>query len=224
MTIAPHWTEPGTSDAVLVSGPDASTYLHSQVSQDLRDLEVGGRRWTFVLEPTGKIDAVALVTRVGEESFRFDVDAGFGEHLLARLQRFKIRVNAELSLEPAEAAPSEAAQRARVEAGWPAMGTEIEPGRTIPAETGLVPIAVNRTKGCYPGQELVERMDSRGADAPRSLRRLDVGPDASVGDPVLDADGTEVGTLTSVAAPVALGYVRRGADVGTRVLFTPPDA
>ena len=48
------------------------------------------------------------------------------------------------------------------------MGTEIVPGEVIPAETGVVAVTVNFRKGCYPGQELVERMDSRGARAPRA--------------------------------------------------------
>ena len=64
-------------------------------------------------------------------------------------------------------------ERLRIEDGWPAMGAEIVPGETIPAETGVVPVAVDFKKGCYPGQELVERMDSRGASAPRRLRVLD---------------------------------------------------
>lgn len=110
-------------------------------------------------------------------------------------------------------APTEDLERARVAAGWPTMGREIVVGETIPAETGLTPVAVDFRKGCYPGQELVERMDARGAAAPRTLRILDVGHGAEPGDPVL-VDGEEVGRLTSVAAGRALGYVRRGVDLG----------
>ncbi len=106
---------------------------------------------------------------------------------------------------------------ARVGAGWPAMGAEIVPGERLPAELGIATAAVSFTKGCYPGQELVERMDSRGAQAPRRLCRLDVEPGAASGDPVLDADGAEVGTLTSVAGTNALGFVKRGVDLGTPV-------
>ena len=62
-------------------------------------------------------------------------------------------------------------EAARIADGWPAMGVEIEPGETIPAETGVVAVAVDFRKGCYPGQELVERMDSRGATAPRAPAR-----------------------------------------------------
>ncbi len=86
----------------------------------------------------------------------------------------------------------EALHAARVAAGWPAMGAEVVAGERLAAEIGLVAVAVNLRKGCYPGQELVERMDSRGAQAPRRLCQLEVGPDAQVGDPIV-VDGAEVG-------------------------------
>jgi hypothetical protein len=97
------------------------------------------------------------------------------------------------------------------------MGSEIVPGERIPAEVGVVNAAVSLTKGCYPGQELVERMDSRGSQAPNQLRILDVADDATPGDPITDpadANGEPVGVLTSVAGGKALGYVRRGSAVG----------
>ena len=99
---------------------------------------------------------------------------------------------------------------ARVEAGWPSMGSEIEPGETIPAETGVTSAAVSFTKGCYPGQELVERMDSRGSIAPRLLQVVDVAPGTAAGDPLL-RDGEAIGTVTSVAGDRALAYVKRSA-------------
>lgn len=204
-------------DHVIVEGPDALSFLHSQISQDIRGLAVGEIAWTFLLEPSGKVESFARVTRTAEDRFDFDVDAGFGEALMARINRFKIRVQADTTLVPAAAAePSTEHEIARIAAGWPRMGFEIEPGATIPAVTGVVPVAVDFTKGCYPGQELVERMQSRGADAPRSLRIVDVAVGSVVGDAVVDGDGDEVGTLTSVspAGGVALALIKRGADVG----------
>ena len=106
----------------------------------------------------------------------------------------------------------------RVEAGWPVMGREIDE-KTIPAETGIVDRAVSFTKGCFTGQELVARIDSRGGNVPRHLRGVVIG--TNVVPPVgasVEADGKEVGTLTSVAeslerrAPVALAYVRRAVE------------
>lgn len=209
----------GPRDVVVVEGPDAQKYLHSQVSQALQDQAVGEQRWTFVLEPTGKIDALARVTRVGDERFELDTDAGCGEALLARINRFKIRVAADTSLIPAaDTDPDPAVEVARIEAGWPRMGAEIVPGETIPAGTGLTGIAVSYTKGCYPGQELVERMDSRAASAPKLLRRLTVVEGTAVGDPVLD-DGVEVGVITSVAGSSALAWIKRSSEIGAPVTF-----
>ena len=77
-------------------------------------------------------------------------------------------------------------------------------------------VAVNFTKGCYPGQELVERMDSRQSQAPRQLRIVTVEPGAKPGDSVFDPvePGVAVGELTSVVGDRALAYVKRGAAVG----------
>ncbi len=216
----PPFLDPARRDRVSVRGSDALTYLHSQISQDLRGLAVGGVAWTLVLEPTGKVEALARVTRREEDEFEFDIEAGFGEALAARLRRFKIRVDAEIELIEADSPgdPSVASEDARIAAGWPRMGREIIAGATIPAVTGVTGIAVNFTKGCYPGQELVERMDSRGAEAPSSLRILTIGSDVpagvSVGDPVLDASGTAVGTVTSVGSTEVLATIKRGHDVG----------
>ena len=119
--------------------------------------------------------------------------------------------------EPASSAePTTEHEAARIAAGWPRLGFEIVPGETIPAVTGVAAVAVSFTKGCYPGQELVERMDSRGADAPRSLRIVEVAPGAAVGDPVLADDGTDVGVLTSVSPTggLAIALVKRGHDIG----------
>ena len=85
-------------DTVTVTGADAMTYLQSQLSQEIRDLEVGDARWTFLLEPNGRIDVLARVTRDADETYRLDTDAGFGEALLARVNRFKIRVRADVEL------------------------------------------------------------------------------------------------------------------------------
>lgn len=201
-------------DALRVVGADAATYLHSQVSQDIRPLQVGDRAWTFVLEPTGKVIALARVWRTGDEAFVLDTDQGYGDVLAARLKRFMIRVK--VTIEPVDWSElglveiTHIAPIQRIEACWPAMGSEIVPGETIPAETGLTPIAVSFTKGCYPGQELVERMDSRGAAAPRLLQVVDVAEGTAVGS-ALQRDGVEIGTVTSVVGTRALAYVKRSA-------------
>jgi folate-binding protein YgfZ len=99
---------------------------------------------------------------------------------------------------------------ARVLAAWPIMGVDMTVDST-PSETGLTDVAVSFTKGCYPGQELVERMDSRGTAAPRSLRLIRVVGGVRVGEPVV-LNGQEIGTYTSVCQDFALALIKRSAD------------
>ena len=118
----------------------------------------------------------------------------------------------------------EAYEAVRIEAGIPVMGRELDEN-TIPAEAGVVDMSVSFTKGCYTGQELVARIDSRGGNVPRRLRGVILGDGASppVGATV-QSGGKEVGRLTSVAfspgvgAPVALAYVRRAVEVPAEVV------
>jgi len=99
---------------------------------------------------------------------------------------------------------------ARVMAKWPTMGVDMTTN-SMPAETGLTDCAVSFTKGCYPGQELVERMDSRGATAPRQLRLIRAEVGASAGAPVV-LNGEEIGMYTSVCQEFGLALIKRTAD------------
>jgi folate-binding protein YgfZ len=105
-----------------------------------------------------------------------------------------------------EIASAEAYDAARIDAGVPVSGVDIT-NDTIPAEAGawLIEASVSFTKGCYTGQELVARVDSRGGNVPRPLRRLrstGVAPGLVVGAEVTTVGGDVVGRITS-AAPVA---------------------
>jgi folate-binding protein YgfZ len=97
----------------------------------------------------------------------------------------------------------------RIAAGVPRMGRELDES-TIPASAGVVDRSVSFTKGCYTGQELVARIDSRGDRVPTKLRR--VTGNTHVGD-ALVVDGREVGHVTSAADGVALAYVRREVEL-----------
>ncbi len=79
--------------------------------------------------------------------------------------------------------------------GLPVMGKEIQPG-AIPNETGLLDVAVSFEKGCYRGQELVERIDSR-AGARRELLRVVSTEPLMAGEPIRDHANEEVGTVVS---------------------------
>lgn len=110
----------------------------------------------------------------------------------------------------------------RIEAGEPKMGVDVDES-TIPQESGLVPDSVSFTKGCYLGQELVARIDSRG-HVNRHLRGLMVTENLlpPTGAEIF-SDGKLVGVVGSVGesltlrAPVALGLVRREVGPGEGV-------
>ena len=199
---------PGPRDLIEVTGPDAVGYLHSQLSQDIGSLAVGERMLSLVLEPDGRVCAPIGVSRIEDERLILDVDPGYGEAVTARLLRFRLRTDAEFTMTAAERSRDAREEESRIIDGWPALGSEIIPGETLAAETGLTTVAVSFTKGCYPGQELVERMDSRGAIPPRRIVRVVVESGTEVGSPVI-RDGAEVGQVTSVAGVHALARVGR---------------
>ncbi len=98
----------------------------------------------------------------------------------------------------------------RIAAGIP--GPQEWDDKTIPAELGVVDMSADFTKGCYTGQELVARIDSRGNNTPRQVRVLcGLGPVPMVGDAV----GDDQGTVTSVVAVsdgwLALASLKRSA-------------
>jgi folate-binding protein YgfZ len=253
-------------DVVEATGPEAGTFLQGQLSQDLLALGDGTSAWSWVLAPTGKVDALVRVTRLSGEDWLLDTDGGWAEALVTRLNRFKLRTKVELSVLPWKvlglrvgwsaywedvvpvpawpgltgidllgAAPAVPAgqlvmssadyEAERIAAGIPKMGAELTE-KTIPAETGLNDLTVSFTKGCYTGQELVARIDSRGGNVPRHLRGVVLPERVERGTELLDAEGRAAGSLTSVGhSPrrgwVGLGYVRRGVDVPGRLQAGP---
>jgi aminomethyltransferase len=126
----------------------------------------------------------------------------------------------------AQAVGTRALEMFRVMSGVPKYGVDIR-DTDLPQETRQEH-ALNFTKGCYIGQEIVERIRSRGA-----VHRTFTGFVVNDGTPSpgtkLVADNAEVGVITSVervptkdlgARTLALGYIRREAlDRGASITF-----
>jgi len=247
---------------VAVHGPDATSYLQSLISQDLDPVEVGRSVRSLLLTPQGKLDAEFRALRAGDEEWWLDTEAVDAPRLAESLQRFRIRVKAEIEDRTAEtgmatlvgtsdidvpgslhALPTAAGvdvvgaigevrvlletldatvhrataaefEAFRIEAGVPRYGVDID-AKTIPQEAFLERNAIAFTKGCFLGQELVARIDSRG-HVNRHLRRIAIdGATVPPAGASVVVDDRDVGTITSVAAvpgedrSVALGMVRR---------------
>lgn len=104
---------------------------------------------------------------------------------------------------------------ARIEAGMPLMGVDVDE-KTIPQETGLVADSISFDKGCFLGQELVARLDSRGGRVNRHLRILHLDSPVAAGTE-LRADDKEVGSVTTVSGRRGLALVWREVEPGDRV-------
>lgn len=108
----------------------------------------------------------------------------------------------------------EAFNSVRLEVGAPWFGTDYG-DKQIPHEAGLEQSHINYEKGCYTGQEIVERVRSRG-HVNRRLTELQFS--TTVPPPpgtTLLRDGNEVGNITStgysprLGRSIGLGHVRR---------------
>lgn len=108
----------------------------------------------------------------------------------------------------------EALEAARIEAGYPVFGVDMN-DETIPLEAEIEGRAVSFTKGCYVGQEVVIRVLHRGGGrvAKRLVGLRVTGPAPAAGDR-LSAATRDIGVVTSAAVSprlgtVALGYAHR---------------
>jgi folate-binding protein YgfZ len=167
--------------------------------------------WTFIAAPAqgaGEI-YVMNIARTGRAGFDLYVPIDQLEDMLKAAA-------AAAETEAGRLVGWDAFETARVEAGIPRFGADMDESN-LPPEAGLDAHAVSYNKGCYIGQEIINRIHSFGqvAKALRRLRLADELPALPSRGDVLLHDGKEVGWITSATASprlkanVALGYVRK---------------
>ena len=154
---------------------------------------------------------VAAVSTTGQPGYRIFLPAGRKDEITARL-----------AAAGAVPATAEDARTVRIENGVPRYGDDIF-DTTLPQETGQMH-AVSFTKGCYLGQEIVERIRARG-HVNRKLVRVEIdAAEAPAPGTKLYAGEVEAGeTVSAVLSPAsgkvaALAYVRsQYAEAGTEL-------
>ncbi len=166
----------------------------------------------------GTADHPALVMRVPD--VRLDGFEIIGDEATL------LRIWTEAAIGGATPTGLDAYEIARIEAGRPEWGLDID-DNTIPQEANLDELhAVSYTKGCYTGQEVVARVHFRG-HVNRHLRGLRSEQPLPVGAELVDATGKVVGDVrSSVRSPrlghIGLGMVRREVDMGGSVVVRAP--
>ena len=102
----------------------------------------------------------------------------------------------------------------RLEAGVPWFGADFDEHQ-IPHEAALENTHISYTKGCYTGQEIVERVRSRGHVNRRRTGLLFSSAEPPAPGALLTAGEAEAGHVTSAAfsplagKPIGMGYLRR---------------
>ncbi|GKX32904.1 MAG: aminomethyltransferase [Rhizobiaceae bacterium MnEN-MB40S] len=76
---------------VHIHGPDAETLLQDVITCDLLSLEPGVARQGALLTPQGKIMFDFLVSRHGDDGFRFDIDRAVLSEFVKRMTMYKLR-------------------------------------------------------------------------------------------------------------------------------------
>ena len=144
---------------------------------------------------------VATVTATGQSGARIFCPAGGAGEVVNRLVAAG-----------AVTASAEDARVVRVENGRPRYGEDIRE-TSLPQETQQMH-AVSFNKGCYLGQEIVERIRAQGRVNKKLMRVVLEGVEAPMGGTKTTVDGAEAEVTSAVLSPesgkvVALAYVRQ---------------
>ena len=208
--VAPFEDESASTRQIGIFGARARTALATATGLDLAQLGALPRYGHVALDlPAGAI--IARVPELELEGYEIIVPESAFEPFWERLLT-----------EGATPAGLAAWDIARIEAGRPEWGIDIDDS-TIPQEANFDELhAISYTKGCYVGQETVARVHFRG-HVNRVLRGLMIpqGP-VTRGAALVDAQGKPVGDVRSSAlsprlGPIALAMVRREVEPGATI-------
>lgn len=165
----------------------------------------------------------------GGRAVRHDFAGSFGVELIVPVERaaeWWDRLAGDLGCTPCG---MDAVDALRIEAGIAWLWRDID-DKVLPPETGTAERSISYKKGCYLGQEIIERMRSHGSLARRLVRlAAPAGPAGAVELPVaIRLNGAEVGRITSlVRHPVdrswiGLGYLKSSIADSAGLTFGDP--
>ncbi|HVB71201.1 MAG TPA: hypothetical protein VND83_06840 [Acidimicrobiales bacterium] len=195
---------------IRARGGQALSFLQGQLTQDLEGLDES-ERWSLLLRPDS-IVVSALRVRGVAGGVDLVVPREVADDAASRLRRFLLRVDCTLDVADAMDGPF-ATTSDLVTAGWPGANETARELSPHSFGSAVVAATISFTKGCYTGQELVGRLDARGAKVPWRLVRA-TGATLKEVDAVLRSRGPDgpQGVTTVVPADEgvrALGVAHR---------------
>lgn len=189
---------------LLVSGPKAAVVLNAAFGTDVADL----KPVNFISAAIGGQSAlVARTEETGGQDYEILIPA---DGLVAAWEQL-LDAGATQGIRPIG---SEAREALRIEAGLPKAGPDLNE-EIVPPEANLEGKAFSLTKGCYPGQEVVARMDTYGNVRRHLVGLLAKGSTVPPKGAKLFSGDREVGWISSSTlspefkAPIALGFPLR---------------
>ena len=159
---------------LLVSGPKAAQVIQSAFGVDVTDL----KPVDFVTAQIGRQPALMLRT---EETGEVDIEVLLPAESLLTAWTSALQAGAKFGI---RAIGTQVREALRMEAGLPKAGSDLNE-EIVPPEANLEGKAFSLNKGCYPGQEVVARMDTYG-----NVRRKFVG--LFLMDPIIPPHGAKL--------------------------------
>lgn len=213
---------------LIITGIDAGTFLNSQVTSKIIELNNNEFHHSCVLDLSGKVISYFILCRETEKDFKLIVKPSELETLITRLEKFHISEDLEIIktklkanlyvnqkiengfagryfsdheyIQIAENLSKESDSRAFEEfsilTGVPRWGVEVLSLELI-NNTRLDDLAVSYSKGCYPGQETVAKIDSRRGAAFKPVLLTSIS-NSQLTPGKIEKDGKKIGEIRSV--------------------------
>ena len=179
---------------LLISGPQAPMLIQEAFGCDVGKLQP----LTFLTQEIGGHQALLVRT---EETGETDVEILIPADALLSVWERLWAVGEPMGLKPFG---TEAREMLRLEAGFPKAGTELTE-EIVPPEANLEGKAFSLSKGCYPGQEVVARLDTYGSVRRRMVALVLLDPVIPKMGAKLFSGEREVGWVSSAAHSPSFG-------------------
>lgn len=189
---------------LLLSGPKAAVVMKAAFGTDVADQ----KPVHFITAAIGGQTALIIRTEeTGEQDFEILIPV---DGLVAAWERL-MSAGATHGITPIG---SHAREALRIEAGLPKAGPDLNE-EIVPPEANLAEKAFSLSKGCYPGQEVVARMDTYGSVRRHMVGLVMKGSTVPSKGAKLYSGDREVGWVSSAVlsprfkGPIALGFPLR---------------